>query len=189
MSTILRSERLVLRPFSDQDLDLVHDLHTDPLVVKALYQGATPPLEDSRSRLAGFTADWRDHGFGFFAVHERKEDGDAGDFVGRSGLRYLPGATDLELGNVFYERASGLGYAPEAGRAVIRFALMTLCAPKVVGVVRPENARAARTTEKMGFRYIDDRMSHGRMMRYYEVSPESLRQAEADYQMAAATAR
>jgi len=174
-AVLLTTPRLRLRPITDADFARLHALHTDPLVVASLYNGAPPPPDDTHARLDGFLRDWAEHGFGYFAVFTK----DAGPhdetaFLGRRGLRYLPGSTDLELGACFHGWASGFGFAPEAGRAVLAFAFRNLAADRVLTVVRPENHRSLRSVAKMGFRPIADRFCYGRWMKCFEVTPTAL---------------
>ncbi|MDW9782984.1 GNAT family N-acetyltransferase [Sinorhizobium meliloti] len=179
MRVILETLRLRLRPLAAGDLMRLHDLHNDPLVVAALYEGKPPSWAETHTRLNQFLTDWSMHGFGFFAVFAHDGNSREGTFLGRRGLRFLPDSDDLELGACFYHVASGKEYGPEAGCAVLDFAFTALKASRVLCVVRPENQRSLRSVGKMGFRQIDDRWCYGRLMRCFEVTEQDLNRAIA----------
>ncbi|TIN32326.1 MAG: GNAT family N-acetyltransferase [Mesorhizobium sp.] len=179
MPVILKTARLRLRPLAAWDLVRLHALHNDPLVVDALYEGKPPSWADTYARLNQFLTDWKRYGFGFFAVFEHHGNSREDSFLGRRGLRLLPNSDDLELGACFHQAASGKGFGPEAGCAVLDFAFTALGAPRVLCVVRPENQRSLRAVGKMGFRQIDDRWCRGRLMRCFEVIQQDFHGAVA----------
>ena len=174
----LETDRLLLAPIGEEHEEDIHRLHCDPVVVDVVFDGRIQSDEDTKKKVALYIGDWRKQGFGFFAVYMKSYNGEKGDFLGRSGLRYLEGTTDVELGHCFFSNLGGKGIAPEAGRGIIRFAFDQLGLKKIVGVIKPENERALRAAPKAGFRYIDDRWHYGHLMKYVEVSADDFRRVE-----------
>ena len=96
---------------------------------------------------------WLDHGFGHWAVEEKE----SGRFVGRAGLKrhdnWPLDPENTEVGYLFDREVWGKGYATEAARAAIRYALRELYRPEVISIARPENAASRRVMEKAGLTY------------------------------------
>lgn len=88
---ILRSERLVMRPLVEDDVDALAELHGIPEVVIHLEQFGDL---DAGTRVARAVAEWRERGFGLMAITEPV----TGRFLGRCGLQSVAGHSDVELG-------------------------------------------------------------------------------------------
>ncbi|WP_163266193.1 GNAT family N-acetyltransferase [Chelativorans alearense] len=169
----LETPRLSLRPLTASDFASVHRLHTDPFVVHALFGGTTPSRKDTYRRMQYYLRDWRCHGFGFFSVFLKSDISSQDEFIGRAGLRYFEATTNVEYGHCFFGHAAGEGLGPEAGKAVLRFAFQRLELDRIVAVVRPENGRGIRAVEKIGFRYVEDRVYGDCTKGFYEIHASS----------------
>ena len=164
----LETERLQLRPFSQADLDDLTALNGDKEVMKYI----SPPL--SREQVSGaidwFAAEWERLGYGWFALFEKE----TGSFVGQCGLQCLEGnpeAKAIEIAFVISQRYWGLGYATEACRAVLAFGFKEANLEQIVAVAMKENALSRRVLEKLGFRYIEDRLLYERTVMYFVLNP------------------
>ena len=100
---------------------------------------------------------WERHGFGHWAVEER----DTGRFVGRTGLKRHPDwpldPENTECGWLYARDVWGRGYATEAAREVVRFAIEDLERPEVISIAHPANAASRRVMEKAGLSYAGAR--------------------------------
>lgn len=179
MPLVLKTARLYLRQATEIDMQRFHALHTDPFVVKAVYDGKPPSWEDTYAKFKKSLAGWRTYGYGHFAVFARQKIHSGGGFLGERGLDLSADTGDLELSGFFHETASGHEYAPEAGCAILHFAFETLGAPRVLCFVRPENQRSMNSVCKMGFRQIGDRTFGGALRHCFEVRLEDLQRAIA----------
>lgn len=155
----LTTERLVLTPFdTDRDwAEFVRDLVLDPVVSEHWPDFADPTLTDAdKERIAAeeFPA-WfeagRAAGLNVWTVREPD-----GAFVGTSGLMTPEppvGGDAPEFGCLLATRAHGLGYATEAGRAVLDDAWSRLDRPRVITVLDSPNPASRRLVDKLGFRF------------------------------------
>ena len=100
MDVFLETERLVLRRFSDADLDLLVELDGDPEVMRYITGGRPTSREELRDEvLPAFLGYYqRFPGYGFWAAVERA----GGQFLGWFHLRPPEGAApdEPELGDV-----------------------------------------------------------------------------------------
>jgi ribosomal-protein-alanine N-acetyltransferase len=148
MTTIIETERLVLRELTDQDHAGLFELYQDPEVHRFI-GGPPAPLEEFVAAMRErWTAHYREHGFGMWAVL-RKADG---VLVGRVGLivQEIDGRREVEVGYALGRPFWGRGYALEAARACRDWAFRNLAVPHVISLILPENERSIRVAERNG---------------------------------------
>lgn len=147
---MLRTERLILRPWRDDDLDAFAAMGRDPEVM------AFFPSLLTREQSAAIAARIRAHHdrerFCFWAV----EAPGVAPFIGFTGLA-RPGFTApftpcVEIGWRLAREHWGHGYVTEAARACLAHAFGDLGLSEVVAFLLPENVRSARVCERLGMR-------------------------------------
>ena len=79
------------------------------------------------------------------------EELESGALVGQIGLLFPEGWPGLEVGWVVARPHWGKGYAPEAGRASMKWAQDELGADHVVSLIADDNERSARVAEKLAW--------------------------------------
>jgi ribosomal-protein-alanine N-acetyltransferase len=160
----LRTERLLLREFVEDDWPAVHEYGSDPEVVRFMPWGPNTE-DDTRAFVARALAAQREE--------PRREYHAAATLL--DGGRLI-GACSLHLGNPLhrsamlgycYARASwGHGYATEAARALVGFGFRELGLHRVWASCDAENIASARVMEKIGMtregRLRQDANLHGR---------------------------
>lgn len=145
----LETERLLLRAFSDGDLDAYAAMCADAEVMRYLsVTGALLSREDAWRQMALFAGHWALRGFGMWAVEERE----SGRFIGRVGLHQPEGWPDRELGWSLARPAWGRGYATEAARAAADYAFRTLRWSHLIHLILPGNDRSIRVAGRLGAR-------------------------------------
>lgn len=165
----LETPRLFIRPLAMCDLEDVHRLHTDPLVVQSLFSGEPPSRRNTQEKMDEYVRAWLQNGFGFFGVFLKGNSRAEGEFAGRAGLRRFEDTADVEYGLCLFGHIAGRGIGPELGGAILRYAFEQLGLERVVALIRPENERAVRAAEKIGFRHVEDRQYGERVKGFYEV--------------------
>jgi ribosomal-protein-alanine N-acetyltransferase len=144
--SVLESERLLLRPFCEDDLDDLFTLQSDPDVMRYLGTGKARTREETQERLQRVIGHWEEHGFGMWALVVK----DDGRFAGWCGFGYGHGLGDAELSYTLARRYWGQGLATEAVRRVLRYAFEQVVLPRVVGVARIENTASQRVMLRVG---------------------------------------
>lgn len=163
----LETERLVLRPLTMGDLDVVAGFYADPEVMRfiGMGSGGTLDLEATRTSLERMIETFEAHGFGQLAV-ERKVDGAV---IGRCGLlvwdteSWKPtklaeakGPTEIEVGYLLGREYWGQGFATEAALAVRDYALGELGLERLIALIYPENKRSIAVAGKLGMEHEQD---------------------------------
>lgn len=148
----IRTDRLLLRPHTGDDLADLLVFHSDPAVVEH-----TPwPVRD-RAATEEFLATrlgmvrwWEPGDWMVLAI----ELAPTGRVVGEVLLKW-DGPGRGELGFALAADQHGTGVAYEAARAVLTFAFADLGLQRVTGVTIAENAASARLLERLGMRLED----------------------------------
>ena len=147
----LETERLLLRPLEQDDLDDVAAMLADPEVVR--YLGQEPNRrEDAWRSMAMFLGHGVLRGWTNNAVVEKA----TGRFVGRCGLWQPENWPGLEVGWTFARSAWGHGYATEAGAAWRDWAFANLDLEQLISVIHRDNARSIAVAERIGHPYLYD---------------------------------
>lgn len=154
MHVFLETERLILRRFTTDDVDLLVELDADPDVMLYITGGiATPREEVETDILPAFLAYYERYpGYGFWAVVEKA----SGEFIGWFHFRPRPEdpPDEPELGYRFHRTAWGKGYGTEGSRALIRLGFETLGTQRVHAEGMAVNTASRRVMEKAGLRYV-----------------------------------
>lgn len=144
----LRTERLVLRGWRDEDRAPFAAMNADPEVMEHFPAPLT--TAESDTAVDRIQAHFDEHGWGLWAV----EVPGAADFVGFVGLwaptfeaHFTP---CVEVGWRLARSAWGQGFATEGGRAALRYGFDVLGLDEVVSMTSVGNERSRRVMEKLG---------------------------------------
>jgi RimJ/RimL family protein N-acetyltransferase len=149
----METERLLLRPPCLGDLDAIHAMRSDPVVVRYL-GGRTLNREEAWQRLLRLAGHWSLLGFGMFVVVEKA----GGRLIGEVGLfhgcRGLGAAFDdaPEAGWIFASEGQGRGYATEAAVAAHRWFAASHGERRSVCIIDPANAGSFRVAARLGYK-------------------------------------
>lgn len=152
MDTFLETERLILRRLTESDADHLHELDSDPDVMRLLTNGKPTSYEVIRDRiLPALLAEYdRSPKHGRFAALDRTD----GAFVGWFALRLRDDPDEAELGYRLRRPAWGKGYATEGCRALTHKAFTELGLQRVFAETMAVNRASRRVMEKCGMRHV-----------------------------------
>ncbi len=168
----IRTPRLLLRPWADQDAAAALSVFGDEHVARWLAPAVdrVPDVESMRALLARWAQQRVAPPSGRWAV----EVAESGEVVGALALLPLPpDELDLEIGWQLAPSAWGKGYAVEAGHAVAHYAFAS-GADEIFAVVRPRNARGAATARRVGMEWV------GETDKYYALTLQVYRLRKGD---------
>ena len=162
----LTTERLRLRPFTRADEPRMHEIYSDPAVMRYVGHGPHRTVSETTAALRAYGDMLVRRGYSFLAVEELG----TGTVIGDGGLHPLGGAgPEIELGYTLAREAWGRGYATELGRALVGHARAALGVPVVVAQVEPANTASRRVLEKLGMREREVRTAYGRPHLLYAI--------------------
>jgi RimJ/RimL family protein N-acetyltransferase len=148
MTVSLRTERLLLRPWRDDDLAAFAAMSADPAVMEFLGPFADPAACQAWVKWA--RGHWDQHGFGQWVVEILGK----ASFIGVIGLAvvdydaHFTPAVEVawRLARAYW----GHGYATEAARAALDHGFGELGLTEIVAVTVPANLRSRRVMERLG---------------------------------------
>ncbi|MBY6204019.1 GNAT family N-acetyltransferase [Halomonas denitrificans] len=164
-------------PLGAEHLADIDRLHSDPQVMAFLSADGRPlPESVSRSSIDDAVAHWQQHGFGFWAFHDRQ----SGRFLGRGGLKTyvldgLDGKAHTGLAYAIRSSEWGRGFATEMASGILSLAFGPLAQATVGSWTLPSNRASQRVMEKLGFRYRRDFDFAGLTHRYYDLDRDHFR--------------
>ena len=151
MDILVETDRLVLRRFTEGDLELLVELDSDPDVMRHLTGRPTSRKRVAGKMLPSILADYA-RGIGTFAAHAKPDL----EFIGWIELRPDADRPDrAELGYRLRKPAWGKGYATEGTRALVAYAFTTTAVTEVHADTMAVNAASRRVMEKVGLRYAE----------------------------------
>jgi RimJ/RimL family protein N-acetyltransferase len=143
---VIRTERLLLRPWTEADRARFAAIVADPEVAGPL-GGARIQAPDYFDAMRAF---WAEHGYGQIAIAAD------GVLVGRIGLRRVPAEWNhpmsglFEVGWMLARPAWGRGYATEAAQAMLAWGFQVLDLPRVWSWTDAANLRSQAVMRRLG---------------------------------------
>ncbi|MCK7623450.1 GNAT family N-acetyltransferase [Streptomyces sp. RS10V-4] len=148
--TEIRTPRLLLRRWYDDDLVPMADINADPRAMRWVGDGSVRDLDQTAEAIERWEEEWDEEGFGLFAV-ELLASGELAGFTGLSVPGFLPEAgaavaISWRLGPQFW----GQGYASEAAQATLEFALQDRGLDRVISISRVGDTASENVIRKLG---------------------------------------
>lgn len=147
---ILETDRLVLRELTVHDLELWHEILSDPESMKHYPEPFT--YEKSKQWIEWNLDNYQLYGFGLWAVILKKSN----LFIGDCGItmQKINGKLEPEIGYHINKVYTGKGYATEAAQACRNFAFDVLKLQKVYSYMKYTNIPSRRVAEKNGMKLV-----------------------------------
>jgi RimJ/RimL family protein N-acetyltransferase len=142
----LETARLLLRPFSEADVEPLFALMQDPDVVRYVGDRRIPTRQEAWRSVAGWIGHWALRGYGMWAIEERA----SGELIGRAGLINPLDWPGPEVGYLLGKRWWGHGYATEAARAAMDWGFERVGFDRLISLIDPANAPSIAVALRLG---------------------------------------
>jgi [ribosomal protein S5]-alanine N-acetyltransferase len=152
----VETERLVLRPFTEDDVDAYAAVLQTPQVRASLHLPDDVGREQAWLGIAQQLGQWELRGTGQWALEEKA----SGAFVGRAGTHFpeLADWPGIEVGWTLHPDHWGKGYATEAGSASVVWAFAHHDVDALYSVILPENLASQSVARRLGFTPWEERV-------------------------------
>lgn len=162
---IITTERLILRPWDEDDFEPFAQLNADPRVME--YFPSTLSREESDQMAKRMQAKIEERGWGWWAVSITR----TGEFIGFIGLNNVDKPTfttdstpAVEVGWRLAHDYWGKGYATEGALACLKYGFGTLKLPEIVAFTAIQNLRSRAVMKKIGMTYNpEDDFDHSKL--------------------------
>ena len=153
------TDRLLLRPFLDDDLLDLARLYSSPVVME--FVAPTRDLDQTKVRMKKHIADLESHGFGLLAAIDKSSD----KLIGRCGLdpEFVNGELQGELAWMFFPEYWGKGLATEFGVKMLEVGFDELSLRRIFAHAKLNNGASVRVMNKIGMKYVgrnDDELEY-----------------------------
>lgn len=151
------------RPVAEEDIEPLLAIQGDPAANEHNPAGCLQDRDRGRDKLAGWIADWRDRGIGYWAVEQSAGDDREKSVIGFGGVHYIA-AGPGEVFNLYYRFTPavwGNGYASKVAKAACELASAHDPATPVIARMQPSNRASERVAQRVGLFY-DGRDRWGR---------------------------
>jgi len=166
---IFETGRLIVRPWTQDDLEDGFAIYSDPKVMQFLARDPARDMAEMQERLNSLLDMYggeKARPFGFWAA-ELKE---TGRVIGSSVLKPLPGDERVEVGWHLSSKFWGRGFATEMGRGAVEYGFQEQGLDAIYAITMPENAPSRAVCERLGMRFtgFTDRY-HNLTLTFYEL--------------------
>jgi [ribosomal protein S5]-alanine N-acetyltransferase len=151
---ILETERLVLKPIVESDLNTLHKIFTDSYVRRYLCDGEIWPLQQVEEMLAENTKMFAEKQFGLWSI-ETKSDR---EIIGFIGLWYFFEETQPQLIYALLPKAIKKGYATEASTKIVQYSFDELGFDYLVASCDRPNIESHKLAARLGMRQVEERI-------------------------------
>ena len=171
--TLLITARLRLAPFTDDHVDGLNTLNSDPEVMRYI-SGRAETRDETVAVVERVKQRWIEFGYSWWSFIER----DSGEIVGAGALQNLrreaSSAPDpscpLEIGWRLRRDHWHRGLATEAARAIAGFAFDTIHADELYAVCDPDNIASASVMKRLGMQDRGLQTWYGKNLATYQTS-------------------
>lgn len=165
MSTIIETERLILRTWHENDIEPFAEINQDPNVME--HFPALLSKAETLSLIDRIFKHQDTYGYTLYAVELKSTH----DMIGFIGLLHrtqedldVPFNPSTEIGWRLSSKYWGKGYATEGAKAVLDYAFSVLDLPEVVSFTVEANTPSRRVMEKIGLKHNpDDDFDHPKL--------------------------
>ena len=147
---VLRTPRLVLRPWTPDDVRELHAMWTTPDVRRYLWDDVEIPREAAEQVVDSHLATAERHAIGYWAL-DRPEQRD--HMIGFCGFRFIDEGSDVELMYGLLSDFWGSGFATEACRAAIDYFWSATNYDVLYARTDPPNVASVRVMKRLGMRH------------------------------------
>ena len=154
---VLETQRLILRPFRDSDIEAAHAWFSDPAVFRFYTYGPYYSIEHTAVRIGEYRRQLQDHRFGTFIVIEKSTEHAIGD----AGLKLDEKTGEVHVGYKIARSHWGKGLATEAAQAWVSHGFDNLGLTLITAFIHPQNIASIRVVEKLQFSFSESRPEAG----------------------------
>lgn len=149
--TTVITERLRLEPFAPAHAAALNAINNEPEVMKFLGDGTPQTMDHTNEMVTRVRDGWETLGYSWWAIIEQATETVVGAACAQHVAR-IPTA-EIEIGWRLSTKATGKGYATEAGKAAARFAFEHIGVDHVVAVADPKNINSHRVMQRVGMTF------------------------------------
>lgn len=173
----LETERLILRPYTMDDLDTLADILKDADVMRFMPGSSSLTREKSEKTLKTIIEHWEKRHYGWWAVTLKGNP----QAIGWCGLGFLDETDETEVLYLLDKPYWNQGITTEAVKASLRYGFEGLKLDRIIALAFHENIGSRRVMEKCGLTYQKDAVYFGLNLVCYHIMREEFQADDSVY--------
>lgn len=174
-NNIIETERLLLKPMSTDDSQLIFELYNSPNFIRFIGDRNIKTVDDAENYIKNkFLPQIEKLGYGNYLI-SRKEDGKK---IGSVGIFERDGLDVHDIGFSFLPEFEGKGYGYESASKLMEVGFKEFGLKKISAITTKENISSQKLIEKLGLKFqkMVSLPNDEEELRYYEIekSAESI---------------
>ena len=170
MRFMLSSERLQLIPFTESDIDLLHDLFTDAYIRKYLWDDQIVPREETVNIIQQNQISMQHRGWGLWGLQLHGDE----RIIGFAGLWIFFDEQQPQLLYALLREATGQGYGTEAAYCVARYAFDQLGFSYLDAAMDRWHRSSRRLVRRLGMKRLKKMRIDGKPTLFYRVHADQM---------------
>lgn len=146
---VYETERLLLREFSEKDIDGFFELNNDPVVLEYTGDRAFKHKDEVRRFIENYDQ-YNKYGLGRWSLYLKDND----EYIGFSGLRKSDETGEVDIGFRIMRKHWGKGYATESALASLKLAYERFGVEKVIARAMKNNSASHAVIKKLGMELV-----------------------------------
>jgi ribosomal-protein-alanine N-acetyltransferase len=147
---VYETERLIIRPMSPEDRDLIFELYNAPKFIQYIGDRHIKTLDDAENYIVNkFLPQIERLGFGNYLILTKE----GNEKIGGVGIFEREGLDILDIGYSLLERFEGKGYAYEAAQKVKSIGMEDFGLSKISAIISKDNFSSQKLIEKLGLKF------------------------------------
>jgi [ribosomal protein S5]-alanine N-acetyltransferase len=151
---LLETQRLQLKPVSEDELDILQHIFTDPYVRRYLCDGNILTLQQVEEMLRESQKLFNEQNFGLWLIRTKDNE----EVIGVTGLWYFFGEEQPQLVYALLPQATKKGYATEAANRILEYSFDELDYPYLVASCDRPNLESRKVAERLGMSVVEERI-------------------------------
>jgi len=153
--TVMRTERILLRPWTHEDVDALHALWTEPEMRRYLWDDGVITRDTAEKLVESHLVTANKYGIGYWALHIPPPIALlAAPISGFCGFRFIGDSSDVELVYGLHAEYWGKGLATEACRAALAYLWRSTEFPQVYASTDPPNDRSVQLMLRLEMTHV-----------------------------------
>lgn len=162
----IRTERLLLLPFREEDEESLHRLWNNPEVRRYLWDGKPVSRETVADQIQKSEQGFSESGCGHFTIRRLEDPGNVMGFVG---LGKIKDSDEVEILYALHPSHWQQGLATEAARAILRYGFNEVGLDEILAGADAPNSASFQVMERVGMSFFRDARIGDLPVRYYRL--------------------
>lgn len=160
---ITQTERLIIRPFTEQDIDALFLMNSIPAMLKYIPTAAFTSREQAEALFHNvILQDYQQRGFGRWAVEHKADN----KVIGFCGPKFIPEFNEVELGYRYFPEYWGMGIGSEAAQAALK-AFPQFGIDKTIALILEGNVGSEGVAKRVGMHWREQNEFMGHRVNIY----------------------